>query len=188
MENVQRRNNLYGLEFLKPDLRRAPEGERKTYEIKSMWQRTHEIVNLSVRGFKNVAIAEILGIDPQTVSNTLNSELGEKKLSEMRLERDEETKKVSEKIRVLTNQALEVYRKVFNDPNVTTKEKLAAADTVTLELSGLRAPTKVQTASIHTVLTKDEIAEFKERGMQAARECGVIVDAETISETDRDEN
>jgi len=181
MENVQTRKGLYGLEFRDVDKRRVPEGEvRKTYNIKSLWQRSHEIINLAAKGYKSVDIAEILNIAPRTVSGTLNSDLGEKKLSDMRLERDNEAKKTVEKIRVLSNKALSVYHEIFDDEsgecNMNDKKKVA--DTVLLELSGLRAPTRIQSQSISTTLTKDELEEFKKRGVQAARESGMIIDAE----------
>ena len=46
MEGVETRNGLYGFEFRDVDLRRAAEGERKSYDIKQLWQRNHEILNL----------------------------------------------------------------------------------------------------------------------------------------------
>ena len=116
MEGVQTRKGLYGFEYRDVDKRRVPEGEeRKNYDVKQLWQRNHEIVNLGARGFKNVEIAEILGITPVTVSNTLNGKLGELKLSELRQARDNEAKKVCEKIRVLTNKALQTYHDIFDD-------------------------------------------------------------------------
>jgi DNA-binding CsgD family transcriptional regulator len=184
MEEIQTRNGLYGFEFRDTDLRRKESGERKTYEIKSLWQRNHEIVNLAARGFKQTDIARILNIDPQTVSNTLGSQLGLLKLSEIRKFRDEEAKVVSEKIRVLTNRALEVYHEIFDnaDGSATVKDRKEVADTVLLELSGLRAPTKVQSQTIHTVLTPDELNEFKKRGVEAAKETGIVIDAEPDSD------
>ena len=184
MEGVQTRNGLYGFEFRDRDLRRAPEGERKTYEIKSLWQRNHEIINLAARGFKQTEIAEILNITPHTVSATLNSELGQKKLSEIRYERDLDAKKVSERIRVLTNKALDVYDKIFNDESgeMGLKEKKETADTVVLELSGLRAPTKIQSQSISTVLTPEELEAFKQRGMQTIE--GNVIEEEKEREND----
>ena len=180
---VQARNGLYGFEYRDTDLRRSEAGERKTYDIKSLWQRNHEIVNLAARGFKQTAIADILGINPQTVSNTLNSELGQHKLSDIRYSRDEEAKKVSEKIRVLTNKALNVYHEIFDDASgeVSLRDKKDTADTIVLELSGLRAPTRIQSQSVHTVLSSAELDEFKRRGVQAARDSGMIVDIEPIN-------
>jgi predicted transcriptional regulator len=188
---VQTRNGLYGFEFRKPDLRRKPAGERKTYDIQQLWQRNHEIVNLAAswqrnheivnlaaRGFKGTEIAEILNINQQTVSNTLNSELGQCKLSDIRLERDEETKKVSEKIRTLTNKALDTYHKIFDDESgeLGLKDKGNFATSFLGEMSGLRAPTKIQSQSISTVLTAEELEEFKVRGIAAARASGLIVE------------
>jgi DNA-binding CsgD family transcriptional regulator len=174
---LQTRNGLYGFEYRDTDLRRSDPGERKTYEIKALWQRNHEIVNLSALGYKGTEIADILGIHPQTVSNTLNSELGQLKTSDIRQSRDKEVKMVQEKIRVLTNKALDVYHTIFDDDSgqVTLKDKKETADTIVLELSGLRAPTRIQSQSVHTTLTRDELDEFKRRGVEAARESGMIV-------------
>lgn len=175
MEDVQTRKGLYGFEFLEHDKRRAV-GERDTYEIKQLWQRSHEIINLAARGFKNVDIAEILNITPQCVSNTLNSELGQRKLSDIRLDRDEEAKKVSEKIRVLTNKAIETYHEIFDNEGgeFTPDERRKTADNTLNELSGLRAPTRIQSFGVSTVLTAEELKAFKERGMAAA------VDVKTV--------
>ena len=177
MEGVETRNGLYGFEFRDVDLRRAAEGERKSYDIKQLWQRNHEILNLVAQGFSHVDVAEILGVTPACVSQTVNSELGQRKLSDLRLGRDEEAKKNLEKIRVLTAKALKVYHEIFDneDGQATLRDRKDVADTVVLELSGLRAPTKIQTSSISTILTADEIKEFKERGRKAATQEGVII-------------
>lgn len=173
---IQTRDGLYGFEFRDVDKRRVDGEERKTYNIKSLWQRHHEIVNLAAMGWKEPDIAEILNIHPQTVSNTLNSELGQKKLSELRLGKDEEARKTMEKIRVLTNKALATYSEIFDneDGQATLKDRKDVADTVLLELSGLRAPTK--TVSVSTTLSVSEIEEFKQRGIKAAEEMGKTID------------
>jgi len=179
--NVQRRDGLYGFEFLDYDNRRREEGtEPVHYEIKQLWQRSHEIVNLAARGFKNTDIAKILNISPVTVSNTLNGKLGQFKLSEIRRSRDEEAKAVAEKIRVLTDKALNVYHEIFDNDsgNITIKDKKSAADTVVLELSGLRAPTKIQSHSMSVQVSREDLEEFKKRGIAAARESGMIIDLE----------
>lgn len=181
MSDVQLRNGLYGQEFRDIDKRRVAEDEaRKTYDVKGLWQRHHEIINLHVRGFGNIDIAKIVGCTPQTVSNTVNGELAEKKISEIREIRDEESKVVAENIRVLTDKALQTYHEIFDNENgeATLKERKDVADTVTLELSGLRAPTK----HISATLTGEEIEAFKARGREAAVEEGKIIDVE-VEET-----
>jgi len=176
--HVKRREGLYGFEYLETDARRSEKSDRKTYEIKSLWQRSHEIVNLSVRGLNNNDIASILNITPQCVSNTLNSRLGELKLADIRKSRDDEARIVNEKIRVLTNKALATYHEIFDDEsgecNLNDKKKVA--DTVLLELSGLRAPTRIQTSSAHYTLSKEDLDAFKARAMKTAREAGIIID------------
>ena len=190
---LQTRNNLYGFDYLEPDSRRRDDqydldenGESKPlkYEIKQLWQRSHEIVNLSAIGYKNTEIAQILNISPVTVSNTLNGKLGQHKLSEVRQDRDIEAKKTVEKIRVLTNKALNVYHEIFDNESgqATLKDQKAVADTVVLELSGLRAPTKIQSLSVHTTLTRDEIEAFKERGVKAAKVSAPIIDVDEEEE------
>lgn len=171
MDGVTLRDGLYGFEMKEPDLRRVDPEERKRYDIKQLWQRSHEIINLAAQGFNNIDIAEMVGVTPACVSMTLNSELGQKKLSEIRLGRDEEAKKMTEKIRILTAKAFQVYHEIFDNESgeATIRDRKDVADTVVLELSGLRAPTKVQTHSIHTVLTSEEIEEFKKRGLAATK-------------------
>lgn len=175
MEGVQTRNGLYGFEFRDVDQRRTPEdAPRKQYEIKALWQRSHEIINLAARGYKGTDIAEILNISEACVSMTLNSELGQKKLAEIRNVRDEDAKKTSEKIRILTAKAIETYHEIFDneDGAATLKDRKDVADTVLLELSGLRAPTKIQSSTINMTLTSEEIEAFKNRGTKAAKESG----------------
>ena len=183
MEGVSTRLGLYGFEFRDVDQRRVPEGEEKsTYNIKQLWQRSHEIINLAARGFKNTDIAKVLGITPACVSLTLNSELGQKKLSEIRGARDEEAKVVTESIRVLTEKALSTYHEIFDNEQgeATLKDRKDVADTVLLELSGLRAPTRIQSSNVSMTLSAEEIAEFKKRGVRAAAEMGEVIDLNEV--------
>ncbi len=190
MEGVQTRDGLYGFEFRDVDLRRAAEGERKTWDAKSMWQRYHEVANLLVRGFKQTEIAEILNVHPQTISNIANSTLVKQKTSELRLGRDEEAKVVGEKIRVLTNKALQTYHEIFDNESgeATLKDRKDVADTVLLELSGLRAPTRIQSSNVSLILSEKEIEEFKARGIKAAQEMGEVIDITEASNDSKTES
>lgn len=168
--------NLYGFDCIKPDKRRNYDHKKKSHEISKLWQTSHEIVNLSVRGFKNKEIAEILNIHPQTVSNTLNSELGQRKVADLRSARDDEVKKDQEKIRVLKNKAMAIYNEILdaNDDQCSLMDKKKVADTIMTEFSGMREPIKVQ--SSHMVLTSEDIASLKERAIAA----GAVVDSRTL--------
>jgi predicted transcriptional regulator len=182
-EKPQLRDGLYGFEFREVDKRRAEPGERKTFNIKQLWQRNHEILNLLAMGYKSIDVAEIMGVSEACVSQTMNSDLGKAKLSEIRLGRDEEAKKTAEKIRVLTNKALATYHEIFDNENgeATLKDRKDVADTIVLELSGLRVPTKTQSQIVNTTLTKDEIEAFKDRGKKAAENAGIVIDIDAES-------
>jgi hypothetical protein len=56
--------------------------------------------------------------------------------------------------------------------------KKETADTITLDIAGMRAPTKVDTRTLHAHATLEEINEFKRRGLEAARESGMLVTVE----------
>ena len=186
MEGIQTREGLYGFDYREVDLRRvADREEKKTYNIKALWQRSHEIINLAAQGYKNTDIAEILGVTPACVSLTLNSELGQKKLSDIRQDRDADARKTSEKIRVLTAKAIQTYHEIFDneDGQATLRDRKDVADTVLLELSGLRVPTKIHSSSVSTVLSAAEIEEFKNRGLKAAKESGMVIDVEPQPDT-----
>ncbi len=188
MESTQYlQNTLYGFESRSPDGRRTYDrSERKTYDIKQLWQRQHEIINLALTGMKNVDIAKILGITKESVSQTLNSELGMKKLASLREKRDDEAVKVADEIKKLTVKALEIYNDIFDAPTdiVSYKLKKETADTVALDLAGHRAATKIDTRSMHFTASLDEIEEFKRRGIEAARAAGMIVDINQVAGMD----
>lgn len=178
---------LYKLEDYR-DNRRRPPGQKRAYEPKTLWQKHHEIVGLAALGHSHKDIAKMLGVTPTVVSYTVNGELGKAKVEEVREARDNGYKDIRNRINALTTEALKVYKKIFDSPDdiVDIKMKKATADTVMLELSGHRAAQKVQSHNIHTTLTRKEIDEFRERGIAASREAGMVVDVdyETKDEDD----
>jgi len=180
MEEAQTREGLYGFVGRDNDQRRVEPSERKTYEAKQLWQRHHEVVNLSVQGFKGVEIAKILNIDPQTVSNILNSKLPMEKVAELRQIRDGEVKVRMEQVRVLTDKALQTYNEILDNEagEATLKERKDTADRILMDLSGLKVPTKIVAHGSMTILNADQIKAFNERGKAAMREAGLVVDVE----------
>ena len=172
---VVRRRSLYGFEMRAPDQRRNEEG-RKTHDIKQLWQRNHEILRLALLGYTAPKIAEVLGIHAQTVSNTINSEMGMRKLSALRLERDREAVDVSEEIARLYEKAIKVYDEIISSPQAPLSLKKETADTVLMDIGGHRAPTKVQGQFASEHLVKHEIELIKARGRAAAAAAGQLVD------------
>lgn len=178
---LKRRNSLYGFEYREFDERRVPEHlERKTHNIKQVWQRTHEILRLALLGYKGTEIASMLSIHPQTVSNTLNSDLGKVKLSEMRLARDQRTMDVMEEVdRVLLPKAVAVYNRILSDENAAgLKLQKETADTVVMDIKGHRAPSKFQGEVAHAHATVTELEEIKRRGIAAAKANGMCIEVE----------
>ena len=183
-DRLENRKTLYGFETRAVDKRFT---ERKNSpNIKSLWQRSHEILGLALQGHKQKDIAEMLGITPATVSNLVNSELGEKKLSEMREKRDGEFIDVSKKVSELAEKALKVYEEIFDSKTVSYTLKKATSDSVLMDLGGHRSPTKVDTRSLHLTATKEEVDEFKRLGIEAAKNSGFLIelDDETKEVTD----
>lgn len=172
-----RNKSLYGFPVREPDGRRV--SERKVHDIKCLWSRNKEIIQLDSLGYKGSEIAKILDISPVTVSLTLNSTLGKEAKAAIRDERDDEYQAMRESITELTWKALEKYEEILDTENAGLKLQKEVADTVVLDLAGMRAPTKIQSFSAHAVLTAEELAEFKKRGISAARASGRLVELES---------
>jgi len=170
------KNSLYGFPIREPDRRRS--NDRRVYDIKRLWSRNKEILQLDSMGYKGPEIAKILNIDKQTVSNTLNSTLGKEAQLVIRNERDDEYQAMRESVMELTWKALEVYEEILDSEVESTKLKKETADTIALELAGMRAPTKIQSMTAHAVLTSEELDEFKKRGFEAARRAGRLIEVE----------
>lgn len=169
-------NSLYGFPVREPDLRRS--SNRRVYDIKKLWSRNKEILQLDSLGYKHTEIAKMLGVTPTCVQMTLNSTLGKEAQLAIREERDEEYQAQRQAVMELTWKALDVYDEILEDETESRKLKKDVADTVTLELAGMRAPTKIQSMSTSTVLTAEELAEFKKRGYEAAKAAGKLIDIE----------
>jgi len=176
---LKNKTSLYGFETRAPDLRRTE--HRNSHDIKSLWQRSHEIIGLALQGHKQSDIATLLSITPATVSNTLNSELGSHKLSQLRLARDKDYINVSKKVSELASKALSIYEEIFDSETVSYNLKKDAADTILMDLGGHRTPTKIDTRSLHLTATPDEISEFKRLGIKAAKESGFIIELKNES-------
>jgi DNA-binding CsgD family transcriptional regulator len=182
---------LYKTPIGEEDGRRVPQEERKVYDIKNLWARHHEILNLHSMGYKGSEIAEMLGISPVTVSIALNSTLGKERTAELRAIRNGEVEQRLEQVRILTDKALALYHGVLDDAahgTATLDQQLAVADKVVLELSGMRVPAKVDSRHVTAVLTSEQLSEFNRRGIEAAKSAGLVItdiEAEEVPNKDQ---
>lgn len=180
IENLDRSKvakSLYGFEMRSFDNRRALPGERKTYDIKQLWQRNHEILRMALIGMKSTEISKVLNISPVTVSSTINSDLGRKKLSLLREKRDKDIIDVAAEVTKMLPKALETYEKILDGEEIS-KIRKETADTLVMDIGGYRAPAKVQSESAHLYLNIDDIEELKKRGIAAAKASGMMIDGD----------
>lgn len=171
--------------MIRQDRRRADRINRKSADLGSLNERHHEIINLHAMGLKNNKIAELMNVSERTVEHTVSSTLGQTKAAMIRGARDAETVDVAKKMQEIIPKALAVYEKILtaevsggvSHGGASIALQKATADSVLKDFSGLAVPKKV--VSISTRLTPDLIEEIKNRGKEAARECGLI---QTIEE------
>jgi DNA-binding transcriptional regulator LsrR (DeoR family) len=146
---------------------------RRTYEVKNLWQLHHEIIDLAMTGMKQTEIAAQLGCTSQTVSNTLNSTLAKEKMELLRGSRDMDAVYYQESLAELARKATEIYHEILDaEEGVSPALKVQVANTVLLDLAGLGAPKKVDVRT--TTYTAQDVEQLKQRGLAAARACGIL--------------
>jgi hypothetical protein len=139
-----------------------------------MWEHHHEILRLAIMGHSRDEISEKVGCTPQTVTNTLNSRLGQEKLALLRAERDTSCTDVASAIRELAPRALEIMSEVMENGTTPAGVRLAASKDL-LDRAGFAAPKQVQVTSVTAHLTHDEIKELKDRAMATATAQAIVV-------------
>ena len=157
-------NSVHNMNKADRDSRFNPEGRK--YQIKSIWDLHHEIMRLAVLGWKPVEIAKQLGVTPQTISNTLGSELVKRQMEVMRGARDSSTVDVLEEIKALAPAALETVENIMRDENSGARTRLSAAIDV-LDRAGYAAPKVIEGRFLSAHLTVEEIEDIKRRAMNA---------------------
>lgn len=175
LNDPQVRETLYGFPTRDIDNRRS--NTPRKFDIKTLWNRQKEIIKLDAMGlYTQIQIAEMLNVTPATVSNCLNSTLGKAARESLRAIRDAEFDDFYDDVIDLTHKSMKVYNEILSNESENTKLKKEVADTVTLDLAGMRAPTKIESHSTNTILNADELAELKARGRQTAIDSGKLID------------
>ena len=159
--------DLYGNEIR--DGRRK--GSTRAFDPKELHQRNHEILNLHSCGMKNTQIAQALDVTPQTVSNTVNSSLGQEKLTIMRGAKDHKALAIMDRIEQMADKALNTLEYILDDDeqaSLSLKQRVAM--NVLGDLGGFYAPKKFDIRSTTAVLPPEFFTELRENGRKATKE------------------
>ncbi len=148
--------------------------EKRSYNVKSIWERHQMMLRMVALGHSNNAVAEATGVTPQTVSNLRNSPIAQGQLVQLRNALDSEAIDIGARIQEFAPKALEVLEKVITgelESPIAVRAKYASAH---LGRAGFGEVHKV--ASINTHLSRSDIEEIKQRALSAAMDAGLIAD------------
>ena len=163
------------------DERRNPPGVRRTFEVTKMWERHHEIMRRIFLGQKDADIARALGITPATVSYTRNSKIVQDKLAIMKGARDAETVDLSKRIRELAPKALDILEDAMTGKmeGIPPTRQVREANLM-MDRAGYGATKTFRAEHLVGHFTAQEIEEIKQRGKEAGKESGSIIDVEEV--------
>lgn len=147
------------------------------HELKKMKQIHHEIALLAITGKKRKDIANTLGVTPQMVTYTLQSELVQRKLRLLRGARDAEALDVQGRVRELAPLALDELEQILINPNTENREKRMIAQDI-LDRAGHGAIQKH--ADVSDKLTTEDLDDIK----KLARENGMVVSNADIEDAE----
>jgi len=140
---------------------RHPTGKAK-YSIQHLWSIHHEILRRTFLGQKAPVVARVLGITSQTVSNTINSDLGRQILARMHDKGEDSVVDVQQRIIEHAPEALDVIVDSMKDHNEDSKLRTALAKDI-LDRAGLGAPRKIEGKVVHALFETGDIEEMKRR-------------------------
>lgn len=154
------------------------------YELKKLRSRHHQIIRLKASGkFKNKEIAEIVNVTPQTVSNTLNSELAQRKMAQLQDDIDDQFMDLMAELRKLAEVGVEEIRDALLNETVSKEERLDLAQDL-LDRTGYG---KTSNLNINKrQVTDKDIEEIREEAKKEAEESGKLEEANIIVDEEED--
>lgn len=166
------------------DLRRVEDNtNRRTFEVRELWNTHREVLRLASLGMKNVDIAKKLNVSSAMVGYTLNSPVAKQQMELLQGARDADTADLQKEIREKAPKALKLLEQII-DGEAGTLGELASpslrAKTAENWLSRAGYPTNKPDLHLHQHqhFTADEINEIKKR----ARSNGIIVEGEVVED------
>ncbi len=162
--------DLYGNEVKKKTKKKSS----GRHDLQKLHERNNRILEMKHQGLSNGDVAELAGVTPQTVSNTINSTIGQGRLEELNEKRTEEIVKVDVEVESRLRKSFDVLDDVLDNGN--HGQKLKAVDMILLKLGGYEAPKQVHGKILHGHVANPELLEaLKVNGRKAAEDCGDLV-------------
>ena len=146
--------------------RRTRPGERKTFEVKKIWQSHEEIIRRLMLGQKATHIAKELGVSSAMVGYVRNSPVVQDKLLLMGAARDANTVDLAKEIREKAPIALELLKKIVEgeiDAPISLRAKEANN---WMDRAGFSPVRNVQAQVNVSHFTKQDIDDIKRRAVE----------------------
>lgn len=163
------------------DLRRVPDGNvSRTYRVSDMTDKHHEIARMLLLGMSDADVAKQAGISTGYVSTVRRSPVVMEQLTILRAARDRECVDVAIQIQEALPKCIEFLTETITGADVSAVLKSKNAFGL-LSLGGFGPSKNISVKGVHAVLTAEDIAEIKDRGISLGTEMG-IVEAEVLKE------
>jgi len=146
--------------------RRTRPGERKTFEVKKIWESHAEIIRRLMLGQKGTHIAKELGVSSAMVGYVRNSPVVQDKLLLMGAARDANTVDLAKEIREKAPIALELLKKIVEgeiDAPISLRAKEANN---WMDRAGFSPVRNVQAQVNVSHFTKQDIDDIKRRAVE----------------------
>lgn len=163
------------------DLRRVPSGKKaRTYRVTEMTDKHHEVARMLLLGLSNQEAAKEAGITSEYVSTIRHSPVVKEQLAILRAARDRESVDVAIQIQEALPKCIEFLTETITGADVSAMLKSKNAFGL-LSLGGFGPSKNISVKGVHAILTADDIAEIKDRGLSLGTEMGII-EGEVIKE------
>jgi len=140
---------------------------KRSYQIKTMNDRHHEIARMHAVGYKNKEIAKQLGITEMSVSQVINSAVVKLKLDTLRGNRDSKTIEIIDTIDEMLPDAVKIFENIIDGGDLKEDDaqynamQLRAAEKI-LGIGGYSPVKRTENRNISATLTTDDIRELRE--------------------------
>jgi hypothetical protein len=143
-------------------------------QLTHLWENHHRMLRLALTGMTAKDIACELDCAPQTVSNCLNSALGQRMLEEMRGAVNKEAVDTASRLREMNAKALEVLSEILDDADAprSLRAKVAMDN---LSRTGFAPQINVRGTMDHRVFGPDDVERIKLVAIQAAARQGSLI-------------